>query len=399
MSDRPVGDFASATLTRLMRRRIPLTLTLIALLPASAGLAACGGVPGNAVAEVEGESVEKSQFDSWMTVAAKAGGQSTGAVPDPPEYTKCIAAKRKAQPEPAKGEKPVAEAELKDQCKQEYDAIRDRVMSLLVWAEWIEGEAEQQNVTVSDEEVRKAFETQKQQNFPNEADYKNYLKQSGQTEEQFLSQARTGELARKISEKVVKGKDKVTDAEISAYYEKNKARFAQPETRDAHVVLARTKARAQQAKDAIEDGDSWKSVANRYSVDESSKQQGGALKGITKGTQDQGLDAALFSARKGAVVGPVKTSFGYYVIEVDKITKGSQQTLEQSKETIRQALVEEKRQKALSAFAADYEKEWRGKTECREGFKVPALCDNAPEPTPTPTPGAAGGAATPAPQD
>ena len=388
----------SATLTPLMRRRLPLTLSLVALLPASAGLAACGGVPGNAVAEVDGESIQKTQFDSWMSVAAKAGGQGSASVPDPPEYTKCIADKRKAQPKPAKGEKPVAESELEDQCKQEYDAIRDRVMQLLVNAEWIEGEAKEQDVTVSDAEVRKAFDAQKQQNFPKEADYTNFLKQSGQTEEQLLAQVRTGELARKISEKVVEGKDKVTDAEISSYYDKNKARFAQPETRDAHVVLARTRARAQQAKDAIEDGDSWKTVANRYSVDEASKQQGGALTGVTKGTQDKGLDAALFSSRRGEVVGPIKSSFGFYVLEVDKITKGSQQTLEESKETIRQALVEEKRQKALTTFVADYEKRWRGKTECRDGFKVPELCDNAPEPTATPTP-AAGGAATPAPEN
>ncbi len=224
-----------------------MTLTLIALLPASAGLAACGGVPGNAVAEVDGESIEKSQFDAWMSVAAKAGGQSSGVVPKPPEYTECIADKRKAQPQPAKGEQPVDDKQLKDQCRQEYEAIRDRVMQLLVNAEWIEGEAKEQNVTVSDAEVRKAFETQKKQNFPKEADYENFLKQSGQTEEQLLSQVRTGELARKISEKVVEGKDKVTDAEISAYYAKNKARFAQPETRDAHVVLARTEARARQA--------------------------------------------------------------------------------------------------------------------------------------------------------
>ncbi len=382
-----------------MRRRLPLTLTLIALLPASAGLAACGGVPGNAVAEVDGESVEKSQFDAWMAVAAKAGGQASGSVPRPPEFTECVAEKRKAQPKPAKGEQPLDDKELKDQCRQEYEAIRDRVMQLLVNAEWIEGEAEKQNITVSDEEVRKAFETQKQQNFPREADYKNFLKQSGQTEEQLLAQVRTSELARKISEKVVAGKDKVSDAEIAAYYEKNKERFGQPETRDAHVVLARTRERAEQAKEALEDGDSWKSVAKRFSVDEASKQQGGALRGVAEGTQDKGLDRALFSARKGETVGPVKTPFGYYVLEVDAINKASQQSLEESKEAIRQALVEEKRQKALTAFVGDYEKEWRSKTECRDGFKVPALCDNAPEPTATPTPGAAGQTAPPAPEN
>ena len=383
-----------------MRRRLPLTLTLIALLPASAGLAACGGVPGNAVAEVDGESVEKSQFDSWMSVAAKAGGQTSGTVPKPPEFTECVAEKREAQPKPAKGEQPVSEDQLKDQCRQEYEAIRDRVMQLLVNAEWIAGEAEEQNITVSDEEVREAFETQKKQNFPKEADYKQFLEQSGQTEEQLLAQVRTGELARKISEKVVEGKDKVTDAEIAAYYEKNKERFAQPETRDAHVVLARTRQRAERAKAALEDGDSWKSVSERFSVDEASKQQGGALTGVAEGTQDKGLDKALFSADPGEIVGPVKTSFGYYVLEVDKVNKAAQQTLEDSKETIRQALVEEKRQKALTDFVAEYEKQWRSKTECRDGFKVPELCDNAPEPTATPTaPGAPGEAAPPAPED
>ena len=392
-----------------MRRRLPLTLTLIALLPA--GFAGCGGIPGNAVAEVDGESIEKNDFDAWMRVAARAGGQSAAAVPEPPEFTQCVAEKRKAQPEPAKGQTALGDTELKDQCKAEYDAIRDRVMGLLINAEWIEREAEQQDVSVTDAEVRKAFETQKQQQFPKEADYKAFLEQSGQTEEQLLAQVRTGELARLITEKITKGKDTATDAEVAAYYEKNKANFAQPETRDAHVVLTKTRARAEQAKEALEDGDSWASVARRFSIDPTSKREGGALTGVAKGTQDQGLDEALFGADRGEIVGPVKTSFGYYVIEVDKINKGSQQSLEEATATIRPALIEEKKQKAITAFVEEYEEEWRGKTECRDGFKVPELCDNAPEPEATPTPPAGAGttappagggtppAATPAPGD
>ncbi len=386
-----------------MRRRLPLTLTLLALLPA--GFAGCGGIPGNAVAEVDGESIQKTDFDSWMSVAAKAGGQNAAAVPTPPDYAECVTEKRKAQPKPAEGQTALGDTELKDQCKAEYEAIRDRVVGLLVNAEWIEGEAEQQDVTVTDAEVRKAFDTQKQQQFPKEADYKAFLKQSGQTEAQLLDQVRTGELARKITEKVTEGKDTATDAEVAAYYEKNKANFAQPETRDAHVVLTKTRARAEQAKSALEDGDSWASVARRYSTDEASKQEGGALTGVAKGTQDQGLDAALFGADRGEITGPVKTSFGYYVLEVDKINKGTQQSLEEAKATIRPSLIEEKKQKAITAFVEDYEEEWRGKTECRDGFKIPELCDNAPEPKATPTPPAgagttappAGGAATPPP--
>ncbi|MBA2644772.1 MAG: hypothetical protein H0U80_04945, partial [Solirubrobacterales bacterium] len=161
-----------------MRRRLPLTLTLLALLPA--GFAGCGGIPGNAVAEVDGESIQKSDFDTLMGVVAKAGGQSAAAVPTPPQFTQCVAEKRKAQPKPANGQAAPGDTELKSQCKAEYEAIRDRVMGLLVIAEWIKGEAQQQDVAVTDAEVRKAFETQKQQQFPKEADYKAFLEQSGQ---------------------------------------------------------------------------------------------------------------------------------------------------------------------------------------------------------------------------
>ena len=55
-------------------------------------------------------------------------------------------------------------------------------------------------------------------------------------------------LSNKIREKVTKGKDKVTDAQIEDYYDKNKQRFAQPERRDLRIVLTKTKAKAEQAK-------------------------------------------------------------------------------------------------------------------------------------------------------
>src|SRR5688572_25910353 len=100
----------------LMRRLPSLILTLLAITCLPLVLAACGGgVPGNAVAVVDGESIEKSSFDSWMEVAARGGGQSDTSVPQPPDYKECIAAKRKAQPEPEEGQQPPDDEQLKDQ--------------------------------------------------------------------------------------------------------------------------------------------------------------------------------------------------------------------------------------------------------------------------------------------
>ena len=58
-------------------------------------------------------------------------------------------------------------------------------------------------------------------------------------------------LSNKIRDKVTKDKKTVTSADIQTYYDKNKARFAQPEKRDLNVVLTKTKAKANQAKAAL----------------------------------------------------------------------------------------------------------------------------------------------------
>src|SRR5215217_6464574 len=374
-----------------MRKTKLFTLALGAFFVPAALVAGCGGVPGNAVATVDGNSIEKSQFDHWLTVAAKSGGQATAAPPKPPQFTACVSQKRKTTPKPAKGQPKVTDSQLKAQCKQEYESLRDQVLQLLISFQWIEGEAKEQGVKVSDAEVKKSFDQQRKQAFPKDADFQKFLKDSGQTEEDILQRVRLDALSNKIREKVTKGKDKVTDAQVTEYYNKNKQRFAQPERRDLRIVLTKGKAKAEQAHKALQSGDSFKSVAKRYSIDQASKAQGGKLPAVAKGQQEKALDTAIFKAKKGELTGPVKTQFGYYLFEVTKVTKASQQTLDQAKATIKQTLASQNQQKALDKFVKSFRKRWKAKTECQDGFRTQD-CKNAPKATPTPTASAPGGA-------
>src|SRR4051794_9939785 len=108
---------------------IRAALTLLAVAGAGATFAACGGVPGNAVATVDGESIDKTDFTHWMTVAAKSGGTNT-ALPDPEnDYKNCIAAKKKAV---TKGQPKQSDAQLKPTCKTEYEQYRSQVLQLLI---------------------------------------------------------------------------------------------------------------------------------------------------------------------------------------------------------------------------------------------------------------------------
>src|SRR3954454_4503390 len=160
-----------------------LILSACALVGVGATVAACGGVPGNAVATVDGQSIDKTEFTHWLNVAAKTSGQTGTVVPDPQDgYVKCVAAKRKTTPKPAKGQPKVTDAQLKTQCVQEYNTLRDQVLQLLISFKWIQGEADKLGVKVTDADVKKSFDQQKKQSFPKPADYAKFLKNSGQTQ-------------------------------------------------------------------------------------------------------------------------------------------------------------------------------------------------------------------------
>src|SRR5256885_10605642 len=258
-------------------------------------------------------------------------------------------------------------------------------MQFLISAEWIQGEAKDLGIHVSDKDVQKEFQKQKKQSFPREADYQAFLKSSGMSQKDILLRVKLDLLSNKIRTKVTKGKGKVTEKQIDAYYSSNKSRFGQPQRRALLVVLTKDQATANKAKSALASGQSFASVAKKYSIDDASKAKGGALT-VSKGQQEAALDTAVFAAKPGALVGPVKTQFGYYVFKVTKNTAGSQQTLDQARSSIKSLLTTQNQQKALQDFVKKFQKKWKSRTDCRKTYVV-QTCNNAPKQSTTSTPG------------
>jgi foldase protein PrsA len=348
-------------------------------------LSACGdsGVPGNAVADIGGDTIKTETFNHWMNVAATSQAQSTGAtaaavVPDPPNYTACIANKKKTATRPAKGQPTLTDRDYKTQCVTEYRSLKDQVMQFLITSAWIEGESADRDVKVSDTTVKSDFDKQRNQSFPKDKDYLAFLKSSGYVQEDLLYRIRVQDLTTALRTKILNGTDKVSSAQIADYYNKNKSKFAQPEKRDLRIVLTKTEAQANKAKAALEAGQSFKTVAAKYSIDQGTRDNGGLLAAVPKGQQEKALDDATFSAAKGKISGPVKTQFGYYVFEVTKITPGTQQTLDQSKASIKQLLVSQAQQNKINAFSKSFEKKWTDRTDCAKAY-VTTDCKNAPK--------------------
>jgi foldase protein PrsA len=366
------------------------------------GVSACGGgLPGNSVATVGDQTIKRDTFDHWMRIITisqasqtNPSAAKTAAVPDAPDFEKCVATKKKTAPKPAKGQPETTDAQFKTQCKQQYDQFKSEVLGFLIRSTWLDQEAIKMNVKVTDKEVQKQIDDIKKQQFTQKGSYEKFLQTAGLTNEDVLFQQRVRELQNKITQKVTKGKDKVTDAQIADYYNKHKSQFATAERRNVRIVLTKTKPKAQQAKRALDSGQSWKSVAKTYSVDQATKNKGGELQGgVAKGQQEKALDTAIFAASKGKITGPVKTQFGWYVFQVEKITEGKQQSLDESKANIKQQLAQQQQNNALKKFGDDYRKRYKATTDCRKGYEVDD-CKNAPKKKASTTP-TTGGSETP----
>jgi foldase protein PrsA len=262
--------------------------------------------------------------------------------------------------------------------------LRATTLQYLISTRWLAGEAKEQHVAVTDAEVKKTFSDQKQQSFPKDADYKNFLKTSGQSESDLLAQVRYSLLSNKISTKVAGKGGTITDEAVADYYGQHKAEYAKPETRDLRVVVTKDSAHAKQAMNALNGGDSWAAVVRKYTIDEQTKATGGKLPAQPKGQLEPALDDAIFSAPKNKLTGPVKSQNGYIVFSVTGSAPASQQTLDQARDTIKQTLTQQNQQRALDRFVKDFTARWREKTECSSAYKT-SDCKNGPKPTPTPT--------------
>ena len=362
-----------------MTRLFPKLAFAAALATVGAALVAgCGNdVPAGSVAKVGDSTISKKDFDKWLKTAASSQSQSGQAVvPDPDsDFKNCVAAKAK---QPSQARSKPSDAQLRKQCKQEYDQLKGEVMQFLIQAEWVTQEADSRGVEVSDAEIKRSLADQKKQAFPNEKAYQKFLKNSGMTEQDILFRVKLDQLQQKLTQKVTEDEGKVSDADVRDYYDKNKKRFAQPERRDLNVVLTKTKAKAEQAKKALDSGDSFKSVAKKYSIDEASKSQGGKLPDVAKGQQEKPLDQAVFAAKRGRITGPVKTQFGWYVFEVTKVKPASQQSFAKARETIRNLLKSQRQQKALDDFIKNFREDYKDKTVCAEDYQI-AECKNGPK--------------------
>ena len=109
----------------------------------------------------------------------------------------------------------------------------------------------------------------------------------------------------------------VTDAELDQLRKTNPKAF--PDQAHAAHILVNDEATANKVLAEAKAGGDFAALAAKYSTDPGSKDKGGDLGTTPRGTFVPPFEAALYAAKAGDIVGPVKTEFGYHVIKVIEI--------------------------------------------------------------------------------
>jgi parvulin-like peptidyl-prolyl isomerase len=123
-------------------------------------------------------------------------------------------------------------------------------------------------------------------------------------------------------------------------------------------------------KAQLQDGGDFAQLAQEFSQDPGSAEQGGDLGCLGRGETVPNFEEAVFKAEQGEIVGPVETEFGYHVIEVTDVREESTQPLSEVEAQIREQLTAE----AQSEEFATWVQRQREQRDVRylPGYKPPA---------------------------
>lgn len=146
-----------------------------------------------------------------------------------------------------------------------------------------------------------------------------------------------------MSEKVVRN-----------YYDTHKEEFYQKPGAHTRHILSQTEGDALNAALEVYKTKDFAKVASEYSRDPNSAKNGGDLGWVEKGMMVAPVEAAIEGASVGSLVGPVKSDYGWHIIEVTERRPGKQLSFEESAERAVQGLQKQYLENELKELQAKF---------------------------------------------
>jgi hypothetical protein len=227
-------------------------LSLLGTIAAAAGLAACGGGGSSeVVAQVAGVgSITEAALAHWTAVEAVLVYQQTprgpvpkGVVPDPPNYTACVAYLRSTGEKLVESGPQPTTSQLKGKCEQRLQELKTDVLNNLISWDWTIGEGAALGMRVSDADARARLAEVNGRLFRRSSEFRVYLEQTGQSVADMLLRSKVQLFEVKESERLA-ALEKRLPAKLTAQQRLTALRTLITSVRPQKQWVARTSCRA-----------------------------------------------------------------------------------------------------------------------------------------------------------
>jgi foldase protein PrsA len=160
-------------------------------------------------------------------------------------------------------------------------------------------------------------------------------------------------------EKLLQKEVSVSEEEMKSYFQKNKESFNQQEQVQVRHILVDDEATAKEVKEKLDAGVDFAELAKKYSTDSGTKDAGGELGFISKGQMVAEFEEAAFSLKVGQTSEPIKSDYGYHIINVKDKKEAKAANYEDAKAEIKEILLDQKIQTEYNSWLDKKYKEYK----------------------------------------
>ncbi len=323
--------------------RTPLRIASLLVVLAALAAAGCGGggstkVPGDAVAVVGKQTITKADFDVAINRTKRGYKQQHRAWPKTGTT--------------------------------EFQQVQQSVLNYLVQTAELEQKAKQLGVKITDKQINSRL-AQIRKQLGGEKNLEAQAKANGLTLQDVRDVVIRPQLLSEGIYNKVTTSVKVSDKDVQKYYNSHLKIYQQPESRDVRHILVSNRALANKLYNQIKGGADFAKLAKKYSKDPGSAAQGGKLT-IVKGQTVGPFDQTAFLLSKGQVSRPIKSQYGWHIIQALSDVKPAKTTpLKDVKTAIKSQLEGQRKRDAMTKWVNDTKKEYAKKIHYQVGYAPP----------------------------
>lgn len=194
-------------------------------------------------------------------------------------------------------------------------------------------EAEELEITVSDEEIDAEIESVINENFSGNVDFFHQaIEQYGTTEEAIRGDLKIEMVLRKIAESRIE----VTDEDAREYFLTNQESYNIPEQIEARHILLETRDEAEEVIQLLDSGNDFAELAKEHSQDVVSGEQGGNLGFFARGDMVAEFEDVAFNLALNERSDAVESKLGFHIIEVLDRKASREVSYEEVQETVKE---------------------------------------------------------------